>query len=170
MFPVFLLWMPCFENQHICHRVALTFLLQFSLSAVKSLCPMFLRICQGHSNISFRHNFKRLLAFFDLTYETKSVLSVEDVCDGIPDTIVTARSMPYQGLNSAPKMGQPSKSVFLFPICWPCFCFQRSNTKYWAKDKLQTWKLKFDVSKSCIGGKSIPNIIWPKKSQPWASQ
>ena len=93
-------------------------LLQFSLSAVKSLCPMFLRICQGYSNIiSFRHNFKRLLAFFDLTYETKSVLSVEDVCDGIPDTIVTARSMPYQGLNSAPKMGQPSKSVFLFPIC-----------------------------------------------------
>ena len=45
-------------------------------------------------------------------YETKSVLSVEDVCDCIPDKRAIVLDLKHhQGLDSAPKMGQPSKSV-----------------------------------------------------------
>ena len=90
-------------------------LLQFSLSAIKSLCRMFPGISQGYSNICLRHNFKQLLAFFLPIYATKSVLSVEDVSDGIPDKRAIVPPAPNlkhrQGLDSAPKMGQPSKSV-----------------------------------------------------------
>ena len=82
---------------------------------------MFLRICQGYSNIiSFRHNFKRLLAFFDLTYETKSVLSVEDVCDGIPDTIVRADLIARPQLSTKNgatfKTGPPFQSFHLISV------------------------------------------------------
>ena len=117
-----LLWMKIPTNTFVIELPGNSFdLFQFGLSAKKPSCRMFLWISQGYSTICLRHIFKRLLAFFHLSMKpNQSYLS---------RMFVTAFQTPlcaptsWQGLDLAPKMGQPSKqgslsnlfTSFLFP-------------------------------------------------------